>query len=454
MKTLVLIALIGLFPYRTIAQGIEFEHGSWQDVLAKAVQLNKPVFVDIYTTWCGPCRQMSNTVFPLQEVGDFYNEHFINYKLDAEKGEGIKLSEDFEVTGYPTYVFIQPDGQMFYRSVGSMPVKHFLSLGQQALLDYNVPDGYLMLRKQYENNRKQIQAVQAYLEKRIEMNLTNSELLDEYLQLLSPEQQDSDSILDLLRWDKNSIKSGSTAYTILTRNRDRIKELGAKYIHDFDYVIHMQTFGILHKAARNRDEQLIKEAIDHAKQYIGEEYKKTDESYYMDYYETVGDLPKYFEIASGLAENQLMQVSVEEIKKKDKIYFDQWNTPENLKNFKEMDPDDYRIMIKNLQMHESYNYALELNAVAWNCFLKMTDTESLLKALGWSKRSLEFTGNSVGAFLDTYANLLHKLGRTEEAIPWEEMAIEKGLLDEEDISSYKVALEKMKKGEPTWEPAP
>jgi len=111
-------------------------------------------------------------------------------------------------------------------------------------------------------------------------------------------------------------------------------------------------------------------------------------------------------------------------------------------------------MVRHLQMHFSFDYAMNLNEVAWNYFLKKTDHESLKKALAWSKRSLEFTGNSVGAFLDTYANLLHKLGRTGEAIPWEELAIEKGPDDDEDISSYKVTLEKMKKGEPTWDREP
>jgi thioredoxin-related protein len=225
MKKGMFCAVALLMYISASSQGIEFEKSDWQSVLAKARQVNKPIFIDVYTTWCGPCRDMSNNIFPLEEVGDFFNQHFINYKLDAEKGEGIRLSANFEVDGYPTFLFIQPDGQMFYRSVGSMPVKHFLSLGQQALLDFNAPDGYLVLRKHYESNRSQIPAVQAYLEKRIEMNLTNSELLDEYLNLLSPEQQDSDSILDLLRWDKNSIKAGSVASIILIRNKDRMKDI-------------------------------------------------------------------------------------------------------------------------------------------------------------------------------------------------------------------------------------
>src|SRR5580698_5294831 len=66
-------------------QGIQFIKGlRWQQILAKAKAENKYVFVDCYTTWCGPCKYMSQDIFPLSEVGDFFNQHFVNIAIQMD----------------------------------------------------------------------------------------------------------------------------------------------------------------------------------------------------------------------------------------------------------------------------------------------------------------------------------------------------------------------------------
>ncbi len=70
------------------AQGIRFAEGSWKELLETAKKEGKLIFVDCYTEWCQPCKQMEQQVFPSKKVGKFYNEHFINVKMDMEKGEG------------------------------------------------------------------------------------------------------------------------------------------------------------------------------------------------------------------------------------------------------------------------------------------------------------------------------------------------------------------------------
>ena len=45
---------------------------------------NKYIFVDCFTTWCGPCTYMSNNIFPMEEVGNFYNDKFINVAMQFD----------------------------------------------------------------------------------------------------------------------------------------------------------------------------------------------------------------------------------------------------------------------------------------------------------------------------------------------------------------------------------
>ena len=94
MKRLIL-HLLPVFLFLAITQSlhaqkssITFFDGSWSEALTKARTESKLIFVDAYTSWCGPCKLMSNKVFTDKKVGKFYNDNFINVKLDVEKGEG------------------------------------------------------------------------------------------------------------------------------------------------------------------------------------------------------------------------------------------------------------------------------------------------------------------------------------------------------------------------------
>lgn len=114
--------------------GIEFFHGSWEEVQEKAKEENKYIFVDCFTTWCGPCKMMSKNVFPLEEVGEFYNDHFINYKLDMEaEGDGVTFAKTYGVRAFPTYMYFSPTGEKIHRSVGYKPADRFIEDGKDAM---------------------------------------------------------------------------------------------------------------------------------------------------------------------------------------------------------------------------------------------------------------------------------------------------------------------------------
>jgi len=132
MKNILLFALF-LTGTMLSAQGVEFSKADWKDILAEAKKENKLVFVDAYTTWCGPCKMMSRDVFPQAKVGEFYNANFINAKIDMEKGEGVLLAAKYEVNAYPTYLFVSPDGELVHKNMGYLPVPKFLDLGAAAI---------------------------------------------------------------------------------------------------------------------------------------------------------------------------------------------------------------------------------------------------------------------------------------------------------------------------------
>lgn len=113
---------------------IDFKHdAAFKEVLAEAKKQNKLIFFDAYTSWCGPCKVMANTVFKTDSIADFFNQTFVNLKVDMEKGEGPKLNKQFGVSAYPTLMFIDGDGNLVHKIVGSAPANVFMAESRKAL---------------------------------------------------------------------------------------------------------------------------------------------------------------------------------------------------------------------------------------------------------------------------------------------------------------------------------
>lgn len=107
----------------------------WEKVLKMAQKYNKPIFVDAYTTWCGPCKIMDKDVFTKNAVANFFNENFINVKMDMEKGEGNQLKVDWAVKAFPTFLYFNPNGEMVHRVVGAYGADEFLNYSEMAIND-------------------------------------------------------------------------------------------------------------------------------------------------------------------------------------------------------------------------------------------------------------------------------------------------------------------------------
>lgn len=124
-----------LFACSSFAQssGIQFFEGSFEDALKVAKANKKLVFVDAYTTWCGPCRWMSQNVFTNSFVGDYFNKNFVNLKLNMESPEGSTFAVIYGVNVYPTLVFLSDSGKEIFRKMGTSPAMSFLELGKEVI---------------------------------------------------------------------------------------------------------------------------------------------------------------------------------------------------------------------------------------------------------------------------------------------------------------------------------
>ncbi len=131
------IALCCLLASASIfAQGIRFEpeNNSWPQVLEKARQTNKLIFVVAYSTSCHNCQEMHDQVYPLPTVGETYNERYLNVKIDVDRAEAADFASQYGILAYPTYLFIDGQGEQVHRSMGADSAEKFIKMGQRSLL--------------------------------------------------------------------------------------------------------------------------------------------------------------------------------------------------------------------------------------------------------------------------------------------------------------------------------
>ncbi|MCS7028186.1 MAG: DUF255 domain-containing protein [Bacteroidia bacterium] len=131
MRRYLLIAFIlglvsmGFMMYKTsgiddkpLVRWYDFNEG-----LKVAKEQNKHIMIDVYTEWCGWCKKLDKITYRDKEVVEILEKDFIAIKLDPElpnvyydyagkQYTGKQLERKFKIKGYPTIIFMRPDGSV------------------------------------------------------------------------------------------------------------------------------------------------------------------------------------------------------------------------------------------------------------------------------------------------------------------------------------------------------
>ena len=137
-----LVAVIGVIsafafrpetPEKKNEKGISFIEQDWNKALDSAKTNNKLVFLDIYATWCGPCKMLKQHTFTDEAAGKFFNEHFINVSVDGEMGVGPVLAEKYSIVGYPSLIITDASGKVILETAGYVDPEYLINFAKEAL---------------------------------------------------------------------------------------------------------------------------------------------------------------------------------------------------------------------------------------------------------------------------------------------------------------------------------
>ncbi|PSL23761.1 thioredoxin family protein [Chitinophaga ginsengisoli] len=156
ISILLTIGIVGK-PH-AIAQGIVFQELTLKQAMSKAANAADPklIFVDCYTSWCGPCIEMAKQEFPKKEAGEFFNPKFVSVKFDIEKGEGIDIGKKYDVKIFPTFLILDAKGEEINRVVGKAGIEDFIEKVKGAMK----PDNSMAsMKAAYEKEKNMMTAL-------------------------------------------------------------------------------------------------------------------------------------------------------------------------------------------------------------------------------------------------------------------------------------------------------
>jgi thiol-disulfide isomerase/thioredoxin len=453
-KPLFLSLLLLLTAGTTFAQGIQFENTEWSQVLSKAKKQNKLVYVDVYTTWCGPCKIMASTIFLVKEVGDKYNDLFINYKIDAEKGFGIDLAKKYKVEGYPTNLYINPrTEEVVYRVMGSTDVSTFLERADIAIAESKDPMSWQDYEAKLATGIKDAAFLKAYLTKAKRLDKPNDAALDVYVahHLSEPPSLDQ---LRLLLEHANTYSTQATE--LLLKNREQATKVYPDNPERFDYWLQSLPYATLTRAVEKKEIQLLAQMDSFSRRYnIVIDGPSGILYYYREFYQKAGE-PEQAWQATITEADYLMALSDEDLLHKDEAAMEQIRESLKMQLIRMNVPEDKHessiaaTIEKNpsIQKSVSYNVANALNSAAWQPVeRKVNDHSTLSRALKWSERSMTLTEGSPqwAAIADTYAQLMWLKGDKTAAISMQERAVAQAKqMNPEVAEDLELTLKKMK----------
>lgn len=390
IKSFVSVSFIFITTFICLAQdGIKFEKLEWKDALQKAKDSKQLVFLEGYANWSQPCAILEKYSFSDKEVASFYNQNFINIRLDMEDIPGVLLAEEYMVSSFPVLLFLDDEGQVIHRGCGAIASDELIALGKIALGN----DHLAAMDSVFNAGERSSAFLVKYSEALNNACLDPSELVETYFATLPHKDW-----TNITSWDMINLN------------------VSDPFSEPFQYLMSYQDMYALKYGKDTVDQKIYDVLLDQ----IIDIYEGEDLTYLAT--RAIERLIASIDFNGKDELLSLTRLKTADLKENWPVYAQ--NAINVVKEQEVTDPD-------------------QLNEFAWKFYLFIDDKSQLELAAGWMKQVLEDYPNAT--YYDSYASLLYKLGRSKEAIRNSEKALQAAVIDFEDLMHYESQLEKFSK---------
>lgn len=91
---------------------INYNKSDFQTFQLLAKNQNKLILIEFWASWCGPCLRMDRETYSNRSLGNFINENFFVYKLDADSFDGLETAGKYNVESFPALLVLSPQGDL------------------------------------------------------------------------------------------------------------------------------------------------------------------------------------------------------------------------------------------------------------------------------------------------------------------------------------------------------
>lgn len=464
MKQLLYVAILSL-PLKMIAQGesnkkgIQWTEGlSWEQVKEKAKKENKYIFVDAYTTWCTPCKAMDRDVYPNDSIGNYFNDRFISVKVQMDKtakdNEQVKswykdaetLQKQFLIEYYPCFVFLSPEGKIVHKAGGYKTVSDLVAIAKAAIVPGKTYDDeyekYRLLAADYSNGNKDFDKMPYMITTAYKLGEIDfgKQLLYEHtdhVASLSPRERYTRENIEM--WAGFTLKSDGKRFVFFYKDGDKIDKVMNKKGYAASVVDRTIQAEIVGPFYKDQPGGLLMSGGQRPVKMVNGNYVPVESEKIEADWEKLYSLirEKY---SDSYAKRNVLQARIQ--------WYSAHGDMESYRKYFFKKIEDYPPIVSNM----TDPLLQDINGVAWDVFLNSKDKKLINSAIRWMEKLIAVDTIGVEYWMDTYANLLYKMGRTKEAINWEEKAInasKKSALGPLFLKQYEKTLEQMKRSVPT-----